>query len=84
MQPHANPLNLGEKHGLALYEKGAEGLDVLYDGKPQSLVTLLAQLQVRAKKCVWNDVLIFEVDESPANLLTQHGKIPPQSITQFH
>ena len=88
INPYQTALNLTTREGLALYNKGAEGLDVPFDGKPLSLTTLLSQLIVRARKCVWA-ILTFIVQNStganePISMLTQHGKVTDTMVDRWH
>ena len=81
--PYGLPLDLTDRTGLALYNKGAAELDIQFDGKTATLTPFLADLQVRGNKCAWR-ILNVLVSGSPINILQSHGRISQDHIDRDH
>ena len=88
IHPYANPLNLADRTGIALFSQGSAELDTEFDGKTSNVTTFIAELQARAKKCCWRIMNIEWTDAAGnahiASILTDHGTIPDSAINDLH
>ena len=81
ISPYAGPINLTQRTGLALYQKGCEALPIKFDGLAKSLPSFLAALNLRATMCQWTNILMIEDDgHTPRHMITHHGTLTQANV----
>ncbi len=82
INPYEEPIDLGERVGIALAQRVRAPLAITFDGKGTSLHTLLQQIQLR---CDEHRIGIFNIPDSVTattvnDMLTDYGSITQASI----
>jgi hypothetical protein len=85
ISPYEQELDLSNKNGAKLYEKGAKKLPYKFTGEVKDLHLFINYVVSRATECCWDiSILNFVVDGETLNLHTDYGKIPMQTIVDAH
>ena len=81
INPYAGNLDLADRTGITLFNKGSESLTTKFDGSPKNLQPFLAELRARANECNWQAILtIADAGAVNRNLLTEHGFLTQANV----
>ena len=81
INPYAGNLDLADRTGITLFNKGSEALTTKFDGSPKNLQPFLAELRARANECNWQAILtIADAGAVNRNLLTEHGFLTQANV----
>ena len=81
INPYASNLDLTDRTGITLFNKGAKALTTKFDGSPKNLQPFLAELRTRANECNWQRILtIRDTGGTNQNLLTKHGFLTQANV----
>ena len=81
INPYAGNLDLADRTGITLFNKGSESLTTKFDGSPKNLQPFLAELRARANECNWQAILtIADTGGTNRNLLTEHGFLTQANV----
>ena len=81
INPFAGNLNLTDRTGITLFNKGLEPLTTKFDSSPKNLQPFLADLWTRANECHWTEILtVADTGGAHQNLLTEHGFLTQANV----
>ena len=81
ISPYAGSINLTQRTGIALYQKGCKALPIKFDRLAKSLPSFLAALNLRATMCQWTNILTIEDDgNTPRHMITHHGSLTQANV----
>jgi hypothetical protein len=81
ISPYEQELDMSDKNGAKLYEKGAEKLPSKFTGEVKDFRLFINDVVSQATECCWDiSILNFVIDGETLNLLTDYGRIPMQTI----
>ena len=81
ISPYAGSIDLTQRTGIALYQKGCKTLPIKFDGLAKLLPSFLAALNLRATMCQWTDILtILDDDRTPRHMIMHHGSLTQDNV----
>ena len=81
ISPYAGSIDLTQRTGLTLYQKGCEALPIKFDGLAKLLPSFLAALNLCATMCQWTNILMIEDDgNTPGHMIMHHGSLTQANV----